>query len=70
MNKKRKQDQTKKIKKKFNVLPDEEISDCLARMKSEGYIPVRRMETPVFKEDKGEAVFSHQEIVFEGKLEN
>jgi hypothetical protein len=54
---------------KFNVMPSEEISDCLMRMKSAGYTPVRRIEEPVFKEENGEVVFSHQEIIFEGKLE-
>ncbi|MFC3901196.1 NETI motif-containing protein [Aliicoccus persicus] len=54
-------------KKKFKVEDNESIDDCLARMKEEGYTPVRRMEKPVFKEENGETVVSHQEIVFEGK---
>ena len=54
-------------KKKFKVEDYGSIEDCLARMKEEGYTPVRRMEKPVFKEENGETVVSHQEIVFEGK---
>lgn len=54
-------------KKKFKVEENETIESCLARMKREGYTPVRRMEKPVFKEEAGETVVSHQEIIFEGK---
>ncbi|COG42059.1 Uncharacterised protein [Streptococcus pneumoniae] len=31
-------------KKKFEVLENETITDCLARMEQEGYAPSRRME--------------------------
>ena len=58
---------SQKRKKKFKVEDNESLEDCLARMKEEGYTPVRRMEKPVFKEENGETVVSHQEIVFEGK---
>ncbi|CJC48269.1 Uncharacterised protein [Streptococcus pneumoniae] len=34
-------------KKKFEVLENETITDCLARMEQEGYAPSRRMEEPI-----------------------
>ena len=37
-------------------------------MREEGYMPVRRMEKPVFKETHNGVEVSHQEIIFEGKL--
>ncbi|WP_411842358.1 NETI motif-containing protein [Salinicoccus sp. HZC-1] len=55
-------------KKKFNVEGNESLSDCLDRMRAEGYAPVRRMERPVFIEKNGEKIVDHQEIIFEGKL--
>lgn len=55
-------------KKKFKVEETENLSECLERMRSEGYAPVRRMEQPVFKEKDGKKVVDHQEIIFEGKL--
>lgn len=54
-------------KKKFKVEENETISDCLERMKTEGYTPVRRSEVPVFKEENGRRVVSHQQIEFEGR---
>lgn len=39
-------------KKKFEVLENETITDCLARMEQEGYAPSRRMEEPIFHEVK------------------
>lgn len=56
-----------KRKKKFKVEENESLSDCLERMKTEGYTPVRRSEVPVFKEEKGRRVVSHQQIEFEGR---
>ncbi|WP_438799893.1 NETI motif-containing protein [Alkalicoccobacillus porphyridii] len=61
---------SKKRKQQFTVEPDESLADCLERMKTEGYRPVRRMEKPVFKENGSKTpVISHQQIVFEGILE-
>ncbi|QQZ09120.1 NETI motif-containing protein [Heyndrickxia vini] len=37
-------------KKQFEVLENETIADCLARMDEEGYRPIRRTEKPIFKE--------------------
>jgi NADPH-dependent glutamate synthase beta subunit-like oxidoreductase len=63
----------KPSKKKFVVEAGETISDCLDRMRREGYTPVRRMEEPVFHEvqrnGKTEVEVKEQRIVFEGKLQ-
>lgn len=53
---------------KFKVNENETIADCLSRMKMQGYMPVKRIEKPVFQEQKDGAVeVSHQEVVFVGK---
>jgi hypothetical protein len=64
---------SKKPKKlKFEVQENETISDCLDRMKNEGYMPVRRMEEPIFKEVKKDGLLDVEpcgrKIIFEGKL--
>lgn len=55
----------------FEVGENETIEGCLERMNDEGFRPVRRMEKPVFKEEKvkgkSEIVPAGQKIVFEGK---
>ncbi|KMK91070.1 NETI motif-containing protein [Rossellomorea marisflavi] len=52
----------------FEVKDGESIGDCLDRMKDQGYMPVRRMEKPVFEEQGKETyVPVKQTIVFEGK---
>ncbi|TGB01038.1 NETI motif-containing protein [Halobacillus salinus] len=57
-------------KKRFEVLENETIGDCLDRMKKEGYTPVRRAEEPIFKEEvrDGEKVMEPigSKIVFQG----
>lgn len=62
----------KPTKRKFEVLEGETISACLDRMKQEGYVPVRRMEEPIFeeKEENGKKIVvpCGRTIVFEGKL--
>lgn len=59
-------------KKMFVVENGESISSCLSRMEEEGYLPVRRMEEPIFKEvninGKKEPKYFAQRIRFEGKL--
>lgn len=55
-------------KKKFKVEDTENLSECLDRMRAEGYAPVRRMEQPVFIEKGGKRIVDHQETIFEGKL--
>ncbi|KIL72372.1 NETI motif-containing protein [Bacillus badius] len=59
-------------KKKFYLQENETIDACLQRMSAEGYIPVRRMEQPIFKEEvvNGEKKYTPvgREIIFEGKI--
>lgn len=57
---------------KFRVNENETIADCLARMREEGYMPVRRIEKPVYTEDKnGKLEVLRQDIQFVGKkIEN
>ncbi|WP_340285722.1 NETI motif-containing protein [Staphylococcus coagulans] len=53
---------------KFKVEADETIQDCLASMRAAGYMPVKRFEKPVFKENaNGEIEILRQEIEFTGK---
>ncbi|KUP09218.1 hypothetical protein Q75_00885 [Bacillus coahuilensis p1.1.43] len=58
-------------KKNFEVLPNETIDQCLDRMKKEGYIPVRRMEKPIFKEVLHNGLKDYEpissKIIFEGR---
>lgn len=37
------------MSKKFRVEDKETIADCLDRMKKEGFMPIRRIEKPVYK---------------------
>ncbi|MFC0273215.1 NETI motif-containing protein [Metabacillus herbersteinensis] len=63
---------TKPKKQKFTVEENETIDDCLNRMQAQGYMPVRRMEEPIFTErqhdDQIEVVPCGRKIIFEGKL--
>ena len=56
-------------KKRFEVQADESISDCLDRIKKEGYMPIKRMEKPIFKEVNVNGQMSYepvsQQIIFE-----
>ncbi|MEK5440434.1 MULTISPECIES: NETI motif-containing protein [unclassified Fredinandcohnia] len=64
---------SKPKKQKFEVKQNETIDQCLDRMKAEGYLPVRRMEEPVFQEvtRNGGIVVEPcgRKIVFEGILQ-
>ncbi|WGD78875.1 NETI motif-containing protein [Bacillus subtilis] len=59
-------------KKKFEVTEQQTIDAVLQQMKEEGYLPVRRMEEPIFmeKEENGsiQIVPCGKKIVFEGEL--
>lgn len=59
----------KKNKERFQVQENETIDECLKRIKDEGYMPVKRIEKPVFIEslENGEKTqkVSHQQITFE-----
>ena len=61
-------------KKKFFVEDGETISDCLQRMATEGYTPIRRSEEPIFEEVKKNGIIEQQvkkqKIVFEGKIKD
>lgn len=70
-NQKNKQTSNKdQTKMRFERLEDETIDECLLRMKEAGYIPIRRIEKPFFKEviENGEKkIIPHgQQITFEG----
>lgn len=62
----------KKRKERFEVGESETIEECLDRMKEAGYQPIKRMEKPIFKEEKvhsnKEYVPVRQQIIFEGIL--
>lgn len=56
------------IQMKFKVEDNETIEACLSRMRAQGYMPVKRFEKPVFKENKdGSVEVLKQDIVFVGK---
>lgn len=61
------------MKKEFEVMENETISDCLNRMAKEGYRPIRRIEKPIFKEEnnKGKTIYIpiSQKIIFKGEKE-
>ncbi|AVQ35714.1 MULTISPECIES: NETI motif-containing protein [Staphylococcus] len=58
-----------KKQQKFQVAENETIQDCLQRMREQGYMPVKRFEKPVYKEDNnGKIEVLRQEIEFVGKL--
>jgi hypothetical protein len=63
---------SKPSKKRFTVDEKETINDCLERMEKEGYMPVRRIEEPIFQEVVTNGVKNVEPcgrtIVFEGKL--
>ncbi|QXE02387.1 NETI motif-containing protein [Terribacillus sp. DMT04] len=42
--------QKKLTKKRFELGENETIDACLARIKAEGYMPVRKVEEPIFRE--------------------
>ena len=53
---------------KYKVNDNETITDCLQRMKSDGYMPTRRIEKPIYKENKdGSLEVLKQDIIFIGK---
>ena len=53
---------------KYKVNDNETITDCLQRMKADGYMPTRRIEKPIYKENKdGSLEVLKQDIIFIGK---
>lgn len=59
------------MKKIYHVEENETISQCLDRIQKDGYMPVKRTEKPIFKEEKegGEIKYvpAGRRIVFEAK---
>ena len=59
-------------KQRFELQDNESISECLERMKREGYFPIKRTEKPIFKEVKDGSQTDYipvgRQIIFEGKL--
>jgi len=62
------------MKKEFEVMENETISDCLNRMEREGYRVIKRIEKPIFKEEthNGKTKYSpiSQKIIFQGVKES
>lgn len=62
-----------RLKKQFEVMENETIDACLERMKKEGYLPIKRMEKPIFKEEKINGKTNYvpiaQKIIFQGVKE-
>ncbi|PLR76123.1 NETI motif-containing protein [Bacillus sp. V3-13] len=60
-----------KKKQLFEVQENESIDQCLERIKKAGYVPVRRIEKPIFKEViRGDTTGyepAGRQIVFEAK---
>lgn len=53
---------------KYKVNDNETIADCLQRMKADGYMPTRRIEKSIYKENKdGSLEVLKQDIIFIGK---
>lgn len=50
----------------FEVLENEQVEDCLHRMKREGYTVAGRKEEPLFAEVDGQPVPVRQLIKFKG----
>ncbi|MBO8157231.1 MAG: NETI motif-containing protein [Bacillaceae bacterium] len=55
----------KKKKKKFRVEDNETLDACLSRIQKEGYRPIRRIEKPIFQENKKGIEPVGREIIFE-----
>lgn len=52
----------------FELAENEQIEDCLNRMKSEGYAVTGKKEEPLFVEENGEFIPIRQVIKFKGTL--
>lgn len=59
------------MKKQFEVQENETITECIERMRKEGFQPVRRIEKPIFQEviqgNKKDYVPISQKIIFYGE---
>ncbi|MDQ0247846.1 hypothetical protein J2S09_005522 [Bacillus fengqiuensis] len=52
-------------KREYEVGENETIDQCLNRIKEDGFIPIKRIEKPIFKE---EIVNGQEEIVPAGRV--
>lgn len=63
---------SKPKKKRFEVNEGQTIEQVLDQMKKEGYLPVRKIEEPIFKEQTKIGVIQivphGKKTIFEGKL--
>jgi hypothetical protein len=63
----------KKTPKKvtYEVMENETINDCLNRIQKDGYLPIRRIEKPIFHEvnEGGQLKYepAGRQIIFEAK---
>lgn len=60
-----------KKKLSFEVQETETIDQCLDRIQKAGYVPVRRIEKPIFQEKKDGSTVTYEpvgrQIIFEAK---
>ncbi|MGG0720132.1 NETI motif-containing protein [Robertmurraya massiliosenegalensis] len=60
-----------KLKQKFEVQDNETIDQCLDRIHKAGYMPIKRIEKPIFQENKQGSIVSYEpvgrQIIFEAK---
>ncbi|MFC3885441.1 NETI motif-containing protein [Bacillus songklensis] len=58
-------------KREYEVLENETIDQCLNRIKADGFVPVKRTEKPIFKEEivngLKKAIPVGRVIIFEAK---
>ncbi|WP_138417814.1 NETI motif-containing protein [Aquibacillus sediminis] len=69
---KQQQNNKQKNKKRFELQDGESIDQCLDRIKSQGYTPIRRTEQPIFQEVEQNGEVSYQphgrKIIFDAVL--
>lgn len=60
-----------KNKLTFEVQENETIDQCLERIEKAGYLPIRRIEKPIFQETKSNGSIAYEpvgrQIIFETK---
>lgn len=60
-----------KLKQKFEVQEHETIDQCLERIQKAGYMPIKRIEKPIFQENRQGTDVTYKpigrHIIFEAK---
>ncbi|WP_019155529.1 NETI motif-containing protein [Robertmurraya massiliosenegalensis] len=60
-----------KLKQKFEVQEHETIDQCLERIQKAGYMPIKRIEKPIFQENRQGTDVTYEpigrQIIFEAK---